>query len=53
MTARDPKEAADDARKSYDEAIKAMRERQIRAGRILPRQDDPEEMRWFREGKSR
>lgn len=45
-----PKEAADDARKSYDEAIKALRERCIREGAIQPRPDDDEEIRWAAEG---
>ena len=42
--------AADGAR-SYAEAHKAIRERLIRTHTIQPRQHDPEEQRWFKEGQ--
>lgn len=47
---RDKREAADDSAKSYDEAIKALRERHIRLGAIQPRKDNEEELRWAAEG---
>ena len=50
MTARPRRESDDDARQSYDEAIKALREKHIRAGAIQPRADSPEELQWAREG---
>lgn len=41
---------ADDSRRSYDIGIACMREEGIRAGKITPRLDDPDEMRWAMEG---
>lgn len=47
---RPRREAEDDSRKSYYEAIKALRERHIRAHAIQPRPDNPEELEWARQG---
>ena len=41
---------ADDARKSYDVGILAMREARIRSGEYAPRPDNPDELRWASEG---
>lgn len=48
---RDLKEARDDAAKSYEVAIRAMRERLVRSRQVPPLPDDPEEIRWAKEGQ--
>lgn len=40
-----------DGARSYDMAIAVLREKQIRAGNILPNPDNPEERRWAEEGR--
>ncbi len=47
---RDPAEAAADSYKSWALGIKAVREKCIRAGSVLPRPGDAEEARWKAEG---
>jgi hypothetical protein len=47
---RDPREAADDSAKSYDEATKAIRERHIRNHAIAARRGNAEEEAWWNEG---
>ena len=47
---RSRREARDDSAKSYELAIRKLRERHIRAHAIRPADDDPEEQRWAREG---
>lgn len=42
--------AAENSAKGYELAIKAAREKCIRAGTILPRIGDEQEKRWQREG---
>jgi hypothetical protein len=39
-----------DGARSYDMAIAILREKQIRAGNILPNPHNPEETRWASEG---
>ena len=48
---RNPAEADDDSRRSFDLALAALREQHIRRHAILPRSDHPEEMRWAEEGE--
>jgi len=50
MTVRREAWKADDARRNYDFAIRCLRERCIRDGRVLPREGDPIEERWAQEG---
>lgn len=50
MKPRDLMEARDDSRKSYEVAIRALRERHVRAHAVTPNPDDPEEQRWWDEG---
>jgi hypothetical protein len=40
----------EDSRRSYDVAISAIREQLIRDGKVLPRDGDPIEAQWAREG---
>jgi len=51
MTITDDYNPRLDAKRSYDEAHKALREICIRRKQVLPRPDDPEEMRWAEEGE--
>ncbi len=51
MKPRDLREARDDAAKSYEAAIRALREKHIRAHAVTPNRDDPEEMLWWDEGQ--
>lgn len=50
MKPRDLKEARGDATKSYEAAIRALRERHVRNHAIKPNPDDPEELQWAKEG---
>ena len=50
MKPRPRPEAADDARRSYDEAIAALREKHIRAHAIRPRDGNVQEQAWWDEG---
>ena len=43
-------DAADNSRKCFDEAIRAMREQRVRAGLYAPRTGDETELRWASEG---
>ena len=45
-----PYDWAKDAARSYDVAIAAIREKLVRERKVLPRDGDPTEQQWVREG---
>lgn len=46
----DDYDPADNSRRCYDLAIAVLREKDVRAHKVDPREDNEDEMRWWREG---